>query len=51
MAIAHNIVLPFFGNGLKTWEKFDRNRLISSSIKDYHKELLRLEFELEKVHR
>jgi len=51
MAIAHNIVLPFFGNGLKTWEKLERNRLISSSIKDYRKELLKFEFELEKVHR
>ncbi len=53
MAIAHNIALPFSEKGLKTWEKFERNRLIYiySSIKNYHKELLRLEFELEKVHR
>lgn len=50
MAIAHNIVLPFSENGFKTWKKCERNRLISSSIKDYHKEFLKLEFELEKVH-
>ena len=50
MAIAHDMVLPFFGNGLETWEQSDRNRL-TSLIKDYHKELLKFEFELEKVHR
>jgi len=42
MAIAHNIVLLFSENGLKTWE---------SSINDYDKELSKLEFEFEKVHR
>ncbi len=50
MAIAHNIVLPFSENGLKTWEKLNINRLIDSSINDYHKELSKLEFEFEKVH-
>ena len=50
MAVAHNIVLPFSEKGLKTWEGSNRNYLVDQAIKDYQKDLLRLEFELEKVH-
>ncbi|BAP55166.1 hypothetical protein THII_0869 [Thioploca ingrica] len=51
MAIAHNIILPFSEIGSKTWEKPNRDYLVFSAIKDYRKELLKLEFELEKVHK
>lgn len=51
MAIAHNIILPFSEKGLKTWEKSNRDYIVSSEIKNYHKELLKFEFELEKVHK
>jgi len=50
MAFAHNIVLPFSEKGLKIWERSNRNYLVGQAIKDYKKELLRLEFELEKIH-
>lgn len=49
MAIAHNIVLPFSERGLKTWESQNRIFLVNKAIKDYGKELLRLEFEFEKI--
>ncbi|MEG4505722.1 hypothetical protein QUA81_17870 [Microcoleus sp. F6_B4] len=51
MAFAHNIVLPFSEKGLETWERSNRNYLVDQAIKNYQKELLRLEFELEKIHR
>ncbi|MBG1266722.1 hypothetical protein [Nostoc sp. WHI] len=47
--IAHNIVLPYSERGLKTWEKDNREYLVRQAIKDYHRVLLKLEFELEKV--
>lgn len=50
MASAHNIVLPFSEKGLETWERSNRNYWVGQAIKDYQKELLRLEFELEKIH-
>ena len=50
MAFAHNIVLPFSEKGLETWERSNRNYLVGQAIKNYQKELLRLEFELEKIH-
>lgn len=50
MTMAHNIVLPFSEKGLETWERSNRNYLVAQAIKDYQKDLLRLEFELEKIH-
>jgi Domain of unknown function (DUF4365) len=50
MAFAHNIVLPFSTRGLETWNKTNRSFLVDQAINDYQKELLRLEFELEKIH-
>jgi hypothetical protein len=50
MAFAHNIVLPFSTKGLEIWKKTNRNYLVDQAINDYQKELLRLEFELEKIH-
>ncbi|WP_293156145.1 MULTISPECIES: DUF4365 domain-containing protein [unclassified Microcoleus] len=50
MAFAHNIVLPFSEKGLEIWERSNRNYLVDQAIKNYQKELLRLEFELEKIH-
>jgi hypothetical protein len=50
MASAHNIVLPFSEKGLETWERSNRNYWVDEAIKDYQKELLRLEFEIEKIH-
>jgi hypothetical protein len=50
MAMAHNIVLPFSEKGLKTWEGSKRSYLVAQAIKGYQKDLMRLEFELEKVH-
>lgn len=49
MAMAHNIFLPFSERGLEIWESSNRNYLVNQAIKDYQKDLLRLEFELEKV--
>lgn len=49
ISIAYNIVLPYSETGLKTWEKDNRESLVSQAMKDYHKVLLKLEFELEKV--
>jgi hypothetical protein len=42
--------LPFSQKGLETWERSNRNYLVDQAIKNYQKELLRLEFELEKIH-
>jgi Domain of unknown function (DUF4365) len=50
MAFAHNIVLPFSTRGLEIWNKTNRSFLVDQAINDYQKELLRLEFELEKIH-
>lgn len=50
IAIAYNIVLPFSKKGLETWEERNRNYLARKAINDYQKELLRLEFEFEKIH-
>lgn len=50
MTIAYNIVSPFSEKGLEVWESSNRNYLVGQAIKDYQKELLRLEFELEKIH-
>ena len=50
MTMAHNIVLPFSEKGLEIWEKSNRNYMVNQAIKDYQKDLLRLEFELEKIH-
>ncbi|MBN3898913.1 MAG: DUF4365 domain-containing protein [Nostoc sp. NOS(2021)] len=49
ISIAHNIVLPNSEIGLKTWEKDNREYLVRQAMKDYHKVLLKLQFELEKV--
>lgn len=49
MSIAHNITLPFSERGLKTWEARNRSFLVNQNLGQYDKELLRLEFELEKV--
>ncbi|MCP4702058.1 MAG: hypothetical protein GY862_35150 [Gammaproteobacteria bacterium] len=49
MAVAHNISLPFSERGLKTWKKGNRDYLVASDIKNYYNDLLKLEFELEKV--
>jgi len=50
MVMAHNIVLPFSEQGLKTWERTNRTYLVDQAIKGYQKDLLRLEFEFEKIH-
>ncbi|UXE61897.1 MAG: DUF4365 domain-containing protein [Woronichinia naegeliana WA131] len=50
MAVAHSIVLPFSEKGMEIWEGSNRNYLVDQAIKDYQKDLLRLEFELEKIH-
>ncbi|MDX2254178.1 MAG: DUF4365 domain-containing protein [Pseudanabaenaceae cyanobacterium bins.39] len=49
LADAHNIVLPFSENGLETWEESNRNYLMKQAIKDYERDLPRLEYELEKL--
>lgn len=49
LSIAHNIVLPYSERGLKTWEKDNREYLVSQAMEDYHRVLLKLDFELEKV--
>jgi hypothetical protein len=33
-----------------SWEKGNRDYLVTSAIEKYQKELLKLEFELEKIH-
>jgi hypothetical protein len=50
MATSHNITLPFSEKGLETWEGSNRYYLVNQAIEKYEKELLRLEFELEKIH-
>ncbi len=37
MGYAHNIVLPFSDNGLKTWEGKNRKYLVNRAIEDYQK--------------
>ncbi|MFP4124940.1 MAG: DUF4365 domain-containing protein [Coleofasciculus sp.] len=49
MSSAHNIVLPFSESGLKTWEESKRNLLMRQAIQNYEHELVRLEYELEKI--
>lgn len=50
VAMAHNIVLPFSEKGLEIWEGSNRSYLVAQAIKGYQKDLLWLEFELEKIH-
>ena len=50
MAASHNITLPFSERGLEIWEGSNRYYLADQAIKEYEKELIRLEFEIEKVH-
>lgn len=49
IAISHNIVLPFSEIGFDKWAKKDRDYLVNKSIEDYTKELLQLDYELEKI--
>ncbi|MBP0010532.1 DUF4365 domain-containing protein [Roseofilum sp. Belize Diploria] len=49
MTMAHNILLPFSEKGLEIWPKRNREYLVNEAINGYQKELLRLEFELEKI--
>jgi len=49
MSSAHNIVLPFSERGLKIWEETTRNLLMRQAIEKYEHELIRLEYELEKI--
>lgn len=49
MASVHNIVLPFSERGLKTWEERNRKYLVDRAIEEYQKNMIRLEFEWEKV--
>lgn len=49
IAFAHNVVLPFSEKGLATWEERNRNYLVRRALEDYSKEMIRLEFELEKI--
>ncbi|WP_353932166.1 DUF4365 domain-containing protein [Okeanomitos corallinicola TIOX110] len=49
MAYAHNITIPFSEQGLKTWNENNSYHIIKDSIKDYEREILRLEYELEKL--
>ena len=50
MGYAHNIVLPFSERGLRTWQESNRQYLVRRAIENYQKDMIRLEFELEKVH-
>lgn len=50
LSVAHNMVIPFSERGLKIWEKSNREFLLRQAVQDYQKELLKLEFELEKIH-
>ena len=49
MSYAHNIVIPFSENGLKTWSESNRHDLMKQAIKDYEHDLIRLNYELEKL--
>ncbi|MEG4288269.1 DUF4365 domain-containing protein [Microcoleus sp. C2C3] len=48
-AITHNLVLPFSDRGLKTWDKAARKYIVPMYLRDYHKELQKFDFELEKI--
>ncbi len=48
-AITQNLVLPFSDRGLKTWDKAARKNLVQMYLTDYHKELQKFDFELEKI--
>ena len=48
-AMTHNLVLPFSDRGLKTWDKAGRKYLVPMYLRDYHKELQKFDFELEKI--
>jgi hypothetical protein len=50
MAMAHNIVWPFSEKGLETWEGSNRNYSVNQAIKNYKRDLQRLEFEIEKIY-
>jgi hypothetical protein len=50
MAASHNITLPFSERGLEIWEGSKRYYLADKAIERYEKEIIRLEFEIEKVH-
>jgi hypothetical protein len=50
MATSHNITLFFSEKGLEIWEGSNRYYLMNQAIEKYEKELLRLEFELEKIY-
>lgn len=49
IAHAHNIFIPFSKLGLDKWSQDSRDQLISGAIENYEKELVRLDFELEKI--
>ncbi len=49
MGYADNVLLPFSENGLTTWKEQNRNYLVRQALENYAKEMVRLEFELEKI--
>ncbi|MBP0012286.1 MAG: DUF4365 domain-containing protein [Roseofilum sp. SID2] len=49
MSMAYEILQPFSENGLEIWPKRNRDYLVNEAINGYQKDLLRLEFELEKI--
>jgi len=48
-AMAHNIVLPFSELGLSAWKNASRDYLVKSAIKDYQRDLRKLETVLSKL--
>jgi hypothetical protein len=49
MSDAHNIVIPFSEGGLEIWNETKRVFLMKQAIEKYQYDLIRLEYELEKV--
>ncbi|NER99844.1 MAG: DUF4365 domain-containing protein [Symploca sp. SIO1B1] len=49
MSDAYNIVLPFSERGLKTWDESNRDFLMKQAMQQYEHDLVRLEYELEKI--
>ena len=49
IAVCHNIVLPFSDIGQGKWDEHNRKYLLKADIERYQQELMRLQFELEKV--
>ena len=49
MSDAHNIVLPFSERGLEIWEESNRDFLMRQAMQKYEHDLVRLEYELEKI--